>query len=128
MAHMANEPQASFMNDEKREYFKTLLFQMLYDMIKDNGNGNTPNVKFPDPSDRATLETALNFDHSIKERNRGQIRLIEGVLEKIENGTYGLCEECEEEISENRLKAMPTATLCIDCKRMQEEEESRRGF
>ena len=123
---IANNTEASFLNDEKREYFKTCLNQMLYDVLKDDrksDRANLSNDKLPDPSDRATAESALFFSHRMQERNRGLIRKIEEALERIDDGTFGICEECEEEISESRLKARPITTLCIECKRKQEAYE-----
>ena len=118
--------EVPFLNGEKKEYFKKFLTQMLSEVLKDDWqiNGtNIPNDKFPDPSDRATAESELSFIHRMQERNRGLIRKIEDALERIENGTYGICEECEEEISESRLKVRPVTTLCIECKRKQEAYE-----
>jgi DnaK suppressor protein len=56
----------------------------------------------------------------LQERNGGPIRKIEEALERIEAGTYDICGECEEQISEKRLKARPVNTLCIECKRKEE--------
>ena len=123
---IANESETRFLNDEKRDYFKTCLNQMLYDVLKDDrqtDRADLSNDKLPDPSDRATAESELFFNHRMKERNRGLIRKIEEALERIDSGTYGICEECEEEISEGRLKARPITTLCIECKRKQEANE-----
>ena len=126
MQSLEMESEASFIDDDKKGYLKKLLNQMLYEALKDDkpiDATNIPNDKFPDPSDRATAESELSFSHRIQERNRGLIRKIENALERVENGTYGICEECEEEISEGRLEARPITTLCIECKRKQEEYE-----
>ena len=79
--------------------------------------------RFPDPNDRAIAEYESAFSFRMRERNGWHIRKIEESLERLEDGTYGICEECEEEISEGRLEARPVTTLCIDCKRVQEENE-----
>ena len=50
---------------------------------------------------------------------------IQETLKRIDDGTFGICQECGEEISESRLKARPVATLCVECKRMQEIEEEK---
>ena len=63
----------------------------------------------------------------MRERNKGLVRKIEQALEKIDNGTFGICEECEEGIPEARLTARPVTTLCIDCKREQEADEAETG-
>jgi len=83
---------------------------------------------FADPTDRATLESDRNFTLRIRDRERKLIAKIKEALERIENGTYGICELCGEEISEARLKARPVTTLCIDCKTTQEVDEKVRGM
>jgi len=83
---------------------------------------------FADPTDRATLESDRNFTLRIRDRERKLIAKIKEALERIENGTYGICEVCGEEISEARLKARPVTTLCIDCKTTQEVDEKARGM
>ena len=82
----------------------------------------------PDPTDRATLESDRNFTLRIRDRERKLIGKIKDALERIENGTYGICESCEEEISDKRLRARPVTTLCIKCKKKQEDEERMKGI
>lgn len=81
---------------------------------------------FPDPTDRATLETDRNFTLRIRDRERKLIGKIKEALERIENGTYGYCEACGEPIGEKRLMARPVTTLCIRCKEKQEQQERLR--
>jgi DnaK suppressor protein len=81
----------------------------------------------PDPTDRAALESDRNFMLRIRDRERKLIVKIKEAIERIDSGTYGICEMCGEEISEARLKARPVTTLCIECKRKQETEEKLRG-
>ncbi len=81
---------------------------------------------FPDPTDRATLETDRNFTLRIRDRERKLIGKIKEALERIENGTYGYCEACGEPIGEKRLMARPVTTLCIKCKEKQEQQERLR--
>ena len=80
-------------------------------------------ITHSDPSDRAIVELGATFSIRMQERKRGLVRKIEQALGKIEISIYGICEECEEEISEDRLEARPVTTLCIDCKRKEEEIE-----
>ncbi len=82
---------------------------------------------FPDPTDRAALESDRNFLLRIRDRERKLLSKIEDALQRIEDGTYGICDACGEEISEERLKARPVTTLCIDCKKRQEAQEKARG-
>jgi DnaK suppressor protein len=78
---------------------------------------------FPDPTDRASMESDRNFELRIRDRERRLIRKIREALKRIDDGEFGICESCEEEISESRLRARPVATLCIDCKEEQERRE-----
>jgi DnaK suppressor protein len=80
-------------------------------------------AQFADPSDRASMETDRNFLLRIRDRERKLITKIDRTLEKIEEGKFGLCEECGEDIEFKRLEARPVATLCVECKTLQEEEE-----
>jgi DnaK suppressor protein len=80
-------------------------------------------AQFADPTDRASMETDRNFLLRIRDRERRLISKIDEALERIEDGSFGICDECGEDIETNRLKARPVATLCIHCKTLQEEEE-----
>ncbi len=82
---------------------------------------------FPDPTDRAALEFNRNFMLRIKDRERKLVLKIDEALQRIEDGEYGVCEECEEPIGVERLKARPVTTLCIDCKAAQEAQEKKIG-
>jgi DnaK suppressor protein len=82
---------------------------------------------FPDPTDRAALETDRNFTLRIRDRERKLITKIREAIERLEAGTYGYCEICGGEISEKRLIARPVTTMCIACKSRQEALERSRG-
>ena len=82
---------------------------------------------FPDEMDTASSEVNLQFTGRLREREQGLLSKIETALEKIENGTYGECLMCGEEIGAARLKARPVAELCIECKGEQEKVERRTG-
>jgi DnaK suppressor protein len=117
---------------KKLESFKKQLDQSLEDLLEEakltvDGMSN-PNENLPDPSDRATLESDRNFTLRIRDRERKLIGKIKDALERIDNGTYGICEECGEQITEARLKARPVTTLCIECKKRQEKEEKLKGI
>ena len=120
------------LTEKKKRYFQNLLSQRLKELLADvNSTVNDMmdlNTSFPDPSDRATAESEKAFTLNIRNRDRRLIEKIEESLQRIENGTYGICDECEEEISEMRLKARPVTTLCIECKRREEVEEKLRGL
>jgi len=82
----------------------------------------------PDPTDRASIESERSFELRIRDRERKLIKKIRKALERIDDGSYGLCEECGEEIGEKRLEARPVTTLCIECKSKQEQEEKAKGL
>jgi len=119
------------LSKEQLEFFKNLLNQQLEELLgevnKTVSDMSDDNENMPDPSDRATLESDRNFTLRIRDRERKLIGKIKDALERIESGTFGICESCEEDISEQRLKARPVTTLCIDCKKKQEDEEKIKG-
>jgi DnaK suppressor protein len=80
---------------------------------------------FPDPTDRASLESNRNSVLRIRDRERKLIFKIEEALKRLDEGEFGICEECGEEIGIERLKARPVTTLCIECKSSQEVEEKK---
>jgi DnaK suppressor protein len=77
-----------------------------------------------DEVDQASSEYMQAFAFRLRGRERFLMRKIDTALRKIEESTYGLCEECEEPISLKRLRARPEAQLCIQCKEAQEKEEA----
>jgi RNA polymerase-binding transcription factor len=85
-----------------------------------------PEEGFPDPTDRAALESDRNFLLRLRDRERKLLTKIDDAFSRIENGNYGQCEECGGEIGLERLKARPVTTFCIACKSAQEERENRR--
>jgi len=89
--------------------------------------GLNPGVEnFPDMTDQASAETDQNFTIRLREREQKLLKKIDDALERINNGTFGICESCGEEISLKRLEARPVTTLCIDCKTRQEADEKIR--
>ena len=118
------------MENKRLAYFKELLTKRLEVLLNEaektvTGMTNDKNT-FPDPTDRANLETDRNFLLRIRDRERKLILKIKEALARIEDGTFGICEECAEEISEERLKARPVTTLCIECKTKAEAEEKKK--
>ncbi|MDP7537488.1 MAG: RNA polymerase-binding protein DksA [Methylococcales bacterium] len=84
-------------------------------------------ANFPDPNDRATQETEFSLELRTRDRERKLIKKIEEALRTLENGDYGFCESCGIDIGIRRLEARPTATLCIDCKTLEEIREKQMG-
>ena len=89
-----------------------------------DGMGET-REQFPDPTDRASLEGNRNLLLRIRDRERKLITKIDEALGRIDDGSYGKCEECDREIGIARLRARPVTTLCIDCKSLQEAQERK---
>lgn len=114
------------------DYFKALLTDQLEELLSqadDTVSGMTvPKENFPDPTDRASLEADRNFMLRIRDREAKLIKKIKKTLDRIENGTFGICESCGEEISIKRLKARPVTTQCIDCKTEEEALEKALGL
>lgn len=115
------------MTEKELEYFTEKLKSWREELVSEatrTVDGMTEEkTQFADPTDRATMETDRNFLLRIRDRERKLISKIDRALEKIEEGTFGLCEECGEEIEFKRLDARPVAALCVACKTLQEEEE-----
>ncbi len=82
---------------------------------------------FPDMGDQATAEIDRNFMLRLRSREQKLLKKIENAIERIDGGTFGICDTCGMEIDIRRLEARPVTTLCIDCKTQQEEEEKLRG-
>jgi len=83
---------------------------------------------FPDLGDQASAEIDRNFMLRLRGREQRLLKKIEEAIEKIESGSFGICDVCGEEIDMKRLEARPVTTMCISCKTEQEEEEKTRGY
>jgi DnaK suppressor protein len=118
------------MDTDKQEYYRSILQEEMRVLLEEAGKTvsemTADNTNFPDPNDRATQESDRTFELRIRDRERKLINKIKEALERIDNGTFGVCEMCGEDISEARLKARPVTTLCIDCKIEQEKKEKLR--
>lgn len=117
------------MNKKRRQYFESLLNEQLKELMEEAtktvNDMTITEGEFPDPTDRASWESDRNFLLRIRERERNLITKIREALERIEEGTFGTCELCGEDISEQRLEVRPVTTLCIKCKQEQEDLEKR---
>ncbi|MDA0994338.1 MAG: RNA polymerase-binding protein DksA [Proteobacteria bacterium] len=80
-------------------------------------------ANFPDPNDRATQESEFGLELRTRDRERKLLRKINSALARIEEGTYGFCEETGEEIGLKRLEARPVATLCVEAQERRELAE-----
>lgn len=119
------------MKSDRLEYFKMLLNQKIEDLLDEASRTvsemTDEKENFPDPNDRASLESERNFELRIRDRERKLIRKMQEALNRIEDGTFGICERCGGPISEKRLMARPVTTLCIECKTKEEKLERQRG-
>jgi DnaK suppressor protein len=116
---------------DKLEFFRYMLQQKINELLDEaektvsemtNGKEN-----FPDPNDRATLESDRNFELRIRDRERKLIVKLREAIKRIDDKTYGVCESCGGQISEKRLLARPVTTQCIDCKSKLEKLEKLKG-
>ena len=114
------------------EYFKKFLNNRLEELLSHADNTvsgmTTPKENFPDPTDRASLESDRNFMLRIRDRENKLIKKIRKALARIDNDTFGICEKCGENITVKRLKARPVTTHCIDCKTKEEAFEKALGL
>jgi len=110
------------------EFFRSLLNQRMQELRSEAGKtveDMDEDENFPDPTDRASMESNRNSVLRIRERERKLIFKIQEALQRLDDGAYGICEQCGEEIGIERLKARPVTTLCIACKSDQENEERK---
>ena len=115
------------MKKKKLEEFQGLLQEQMDQLLHDAGKTvsemTDEKTNFPDPTDRASLESDRNFELRIRDRERRLIGKIREALDRIEAGDFGECEDCGDQIGDARLKARPVTTLCIECKTEQERQE-----
>jgi DnaK suppressor protein len=115
------------MDFDKREHYRGILLEEMRSLLEDAektvSEMTADTTNFPDPTDRATQESDRTFELRIRDRERKLLNKIREALERIDSGTFGICEMCGEEIGEARLKVRPVTTLCIDCKIEQEKKE-----
>lgn len=114
-------------NDELKEHFKKILLnwkmQLQAEMEKTVHHLQDDVVNFPDPNDRASHEEEFNLELRTRERERKLIKKIDEALQRLEINEYGYCEQCGITIDIKRLEARPTATMCVDCKQIDEIRE-----
>ena len=119
------------MKPDKQEYYRSLLNQKIADLLDEAertvSEMTDEKESIPDPNDRASLESDRNFELRIRDRERKLIRKMQEALDRIDKGTFGICERCSGPISEKRLLARPVTTLCIECKTKEEKIEKQRG-
>ena len=115
-----------FMNAKMKEYFRQILINWKNELLKEsfqtlNNLQNDENSTKPDLTDRASDEIDRTFELKTRDRERKLINKIEAALKRIEDGTYGYCEETGEPISLKRLQARPVATLSLEAQENHEK-------
>lgn len=119
-----------YMNDEQASHFRVILEDWKQDLMEEVDRTvhhmQDDAANFPDPNDRATQEEEFTLELRTRDRERKLIKKIKQSLEDMDKGDYGFCTSCGTEIGVRRLEARPTATLCIDCKTLDEIRERNR--
>ena len=125
------EPGEEYMNDRQADHFRAILLawkrQLMEEVDRTVHHMQDEAANFPDPTDRATQESEFTLELRARDRERKLIRKIDEALVKMERGEYGYCESCGIEIGIRRLEARPTATLCFECKTLDEIRERQLG-
>jgi DnaK suppressor protein len=118
-----------YMDTAQLEHFSTILNNWKKELMREVDRTvihmQDDAANFPDPNDRATQESEFSLELRTRDRERRLIKKIDDALKDIESGDYGYCETCGIEIGIRRLEARPTATLCIDCKTLDEIREKQ---
>ncbi len=113
------------------DFFRSLLTNQLEELVKHGDDAvssmRDPRDNLPDPTDRASFDFERNFMLRMRDRESKLINKIRKALERIEEGTFGCCETCGEDIPMKRLIARPVATHCIKCKTREEALEKVSG-
>ncbi len=118
-----------FMNAKMKEYFRQKLVSWKNDLLKESSqtltNLQNENEAKPDITDRASEEIDRSFELRTRDRERKLINKIDAALQRIEDGSYGYCDETGDPISIKRLEARPVATLSLEAQEMHEKAEKR---
>src|SRR5204863_1570645 len=120
-----------YMSKQQLEHFRLILNSWKRDLMVEVDRTVThmkdEAANFPDPTDRATQESEFSLELRTRDRERKLIRKIDQTLDLLDRNDYGYCESCATEIGIRRLEARPTATLCVDCKSLEEIRERQLG-
>src|SRR6188768_2993580 len=129
-AEIVKMPKSEYMNALQLKFFRERLLQLQKE-LRDNAGATTEHLRelsfAPDPADRATLEEEHALELRTRDRERKLLKKIDQSLARIEDGTYGYCEETGEPIGIQRLLARPTATLSIEAQERREMKQKLYG-
>ena len=124
-------PGEAYMSAAQLAHFRELLLDwkqsLLHEADRMVNHMQDDSSTFPDPNDRASQEEEFSLELRARDRERKLLRKIDESLAQIDSGDYGYCESCGVEIGLPRMLARPTATLCIDCKIVEEMREKQGG-
>ena len=120
-----------YMNELQLAHFRNILMawklSLMEEVDRTVHHMQDDAANFPDPNDRATQESEFSMELRARDRERKLIKKIEESIRGLESDEFGYCEACGVEIGVKRLEARPTATLCIDCKILDEIREKQMG-
>ena len=118
-----------YMNEQQRKHFNQILLdwkaQLMEEVDRTVSHMKDEAANFPDPADRATQEEEFSLELRTRDRERKLIKKIDSMMDRIDQDDYGFCDACGVDIGIKRLEARPTATLCIDCKTLDEIKEKQ---
>ncbi|OOZ35893.1 RNA polymerase-binding protein DksA [Solemya velesiana gill symbiont] len=118
-----------YMNEKQEDHFRAVLGawkkELMEEVDRTVHHMKDEAANFPDPNDRASQESEFSLELRTRDRERKLIKKIEDTINLIDAHEYGYCEACGVEIGIRRLEARPTATLCIDCKTLDEIREKQ---
>ena len=116
-----------YMSDQQLEHFRNILSawkrELMYEVDRTVHHMQDEAANFPDPNDRATQESEFGLELRTRDRERKLLRKIDSALIRIDEGSYGFCDETGEEIGLKRLEARPVATLCLEAQERRELAE-----
>ncbi len=118
-----------YMNPKQKDHFRHLLLswkkELMEEVDRTVSHMKDEAANFPDPADRASQEEEFSLELRTRDRERKLIKKIDSTLELLESDDYGYCNACGVDIGVKRLEARPTATLCVDCKTLDEIKEKQ---
>ncbi len=121
------ESGETYMNDRQIEHFRQILLawkrELMEEVDRTVHHMQDEASNFPDPNDRATQESEFGLELRTRDRERKLLKKIDSALQRIEDGSYGYCEETGEEIGLRRLEARPVATLSVEAQERREVAE-----
>lgn len=123
-----SELEEAYMNPKQKDHFrKLLLLRLQSEMNRTECQLQNEVGILPDISDRASKEEAFYLEVRTRDRNDQLIKKIKEAIHNLDTGRYGFCDACDGHIGIQRLEARPMATLCIDCKILDEIKEKQQG-